>query len=253
MAPTSRTQIAAQKARRTAAGRSTTAASDIPSLYTSTERAVLANYLGLADPAPLDLANIDISVPVDPDEWNEATGGIAPLASDTHNDDLMLENVVARICLQPVERRLPPWAVISGGEVSRGREQSSRRRSGRRRRLRPRHLFTINWGDSGPGFSWPEAYYVTRLPGYDAAVVTASADSPDTNGYCDFAIGWFRPTRRQLDEVRLCVMQRWSGLRGYCQEPWAYLFETGAGDSQTAESWADAVWPDRGTEEDVEE
>jgi hypothetical protein len=55
----------------------------------------------------------------------------------------------------------------------------------------PRHLLTINWADSRPGFSWPVAYYVAWLPYYDRFVVTASADCPDGFGYCDFAIGSF--------------------------------------------------------------
>lgn len=218
---------------------------DIRLIYTPTERAVLGTYLGFTDPAPIDLADIDVLAPVDPEQWDESIGGVAPLASETGSDRLMLENAVARICLQPIRKRLPEWASISAGTVTLGRRRSPPRSPARRRRLRPRHLFTINWGDSGPGFSWPEAYYITRLPGYDVAVVTASADSPDTHGYCDLAIGQVRLSRRTDDEIRECVIGRWSELRtDCCQERWAYLFETGAVDKETAEAWRELAWPD---------
>jgi len=60
--------------------------------------------------------------------------------------------------------------------------------------LIPQYLLTINWADSGPGFSWPVAYHVTWVPICDEYVVTQSADSPDAFGYCDFAIGYFLKT-----------------------------------------------------------
>ena len=74
----------------------------------------------------------------------------------------MLENAIARICLESAQRSLPQWAMVRDGKVTLGRR---RQRTARRaRKLRPVHLFTINWADSGPGFSWPEAYHVTCLP-----------------------------------------------------------------------------------------
>ena len=54
--------------------------------------------------------------------------------------------------------------------------------------LLPKHLFTINWANSAPGLSWPEAYYVTQLPGWDVYIVTASQDTDEIYGYEDFAI-----------------------------------------------------------------
>lgn len=55
----------------------------------------------------------------------------------------------------------------------------------------PQYLFTLNWADSGPGFSWPGAYYTTWVPSYERFVVTYSADSPEVWGYADIAIGQF--------------------------------------------------------------
>ena len=53
----------------------------------------------------------------------------------------------------------------------------------------PQLVCTINWADSGPGYSWPESYHVTYLPGFDRFVMTASRDGPDAWGCVDQAIG----------------------------------------------------------------
>ena len=53
---------------------------DIRTSYTPFERALLAAYLAYPDPAPHELEGIDITKPVDPEEWDEAIQGIAPFA-----------------------------------------------------------------------------------------------------------------------------------------------------------------------------
>ena len=50
------------------------------------------------------------------------------------------------------------------------------RNKGARLRFNPKLLFSINWATSGPGFEWPEAYYVTYIPGLEKYVFTASRD-----------------------------------------------------------------------------
>jgi hypothetical protein len=87
--------------------------------------------------------------------------------------------------------------------------------------------FTINWADSGPGFSWPVAYYVTWLPYYERFVVTASADCSDAFGYNDFAIGSFGSDKPTKKGARKIVCDDWHNQRAFEQQPWAYLFSTG--------------------------
>lgn len=140
----------------------------------------------------------------------------------------MLENAVARICLESIRQELPRWAVKSGGEWTFGRARSRIRRGGRRRHLRPRHLFTINWGDSGPGFSWPKSYHVTALAGDNVCVVTASDDSPDTQGYCDFAIVWFASKAPVVESAGECIRSSWRKQAENGQERWACLLDTSA-------------------------
>ena len=95
---------------------------------------------------------------------------------------------------EQVERQLPGWSAITDdGEFVTERHFRDVSAIPHRKVavLPPRHLLTINWADSGPGYSWPVAYYVAWLPYYDRFVVTASADCPEGFGYCDVAIGSF--------------------------------------------------------------
>jgi hypothetical protein len=123
------------------------------------------------------------------------------------------------------------------------------RRARRKVELWPRHLLTINWADSGPGFSWPVAYTATYVPGFDHTVVTASADCPEAfGGACDLAIGAFGWETSTLDGSRRVIMSDWQRQRReHGQQCWAYLFDAGIVDKAEAEAWADVVWSDRDT------
>ena len=99
---------------------------------------------------------------------------------------------VAFIVLEAVEKRLPQWAGVSDGELQFARDYRPKELiPARRAAMLPQYLFTLNWADSGPGFSWPGAYYTTWVPSYERFVVTYSADSPEVWGYADIAIGQF--------------------------------------------------------------
>jgi hypothetical protein len=85
---------------------------------------------------------------------------------------------VAQILLHHVQGALPQWASVSGGTIQLNRNEHKRHKDARLA-FNPQLVCTINWADSGPGFSWPESYYVTYLPGFDKFVITASRDGPD--------------------------------------------------------------------------
>ena len=93
-----------------------------------------------------------------------------------------LQIAVAQILLHHVQDGLPEWAAITKD----GEFVTNRRRHGRhkdaRLRFNPKLLFSINWATSGPGFEWPEAYYVTYVPGLEKYVFTASRDGDDAWG-----------------------------------------------------------------------
>jgi hypothetical protein len=46
-----------------------------------------------------------------------------------------------------------------------------------------------NWADPGPGFSWPESYHVTILPGFNKFVLTSSRDGDAVWRCAGHAIG----------------------------------------------------------------
>src|SRR5690349_12416750 len=149
-------------------------------LFTPDEHAILAEWLSVKPP----VITQDILV-------DEA---ISRLGFDRKHLDpyRRIDAAVAFIVLERAEPRLPQWSTVRNDELIFAREyRDSARIPNRKVVLQPRHLFTINWADSGPGFSWPKAYSVTWLPYYDRFVVTASADCPDMFGYCDFALGAF--------------------------------------------------------------
>jgi hypothetical protein len=211
----------------------------IPELYLPMERAILSAYLHVPDPHPDDIAQLDPTKPVPP-RWNEHRHGIGPQRSEIQLDNLMLENAVARICLQSVADDLPRWASISNGAVTLGRPAVAPRVSSNG--LAPVHLLTIPWADSGPGCSWPEAYHVTWLPGYDRCVVTASADGPDTHGYSDQAIGSFERSGAAVERSKGVLAAFWASQQECGQPRWAYLLEEGALDKNAADEIANSVW-----------
>jgi hypothetical protein len=148
-----------------------------------------------------------------------------------------LDAAVAAVLLQSIQRRLPQWAHISvEGHVTLGRNPKRRPALAT---FHPSHLFTINWATSGPGISWPEAYYAIKVPSHDVVVVTASADSPDLNGFTDVAIGWFStatPFERGVHDV---IAEYWTRSGG---ERWEDFVDDGDVDEVTANAWADEVW-----------
>jgi hypothetical protein len=169
------------------------------------------------------------------------------------SDFSRLQAAVASVVLRCVQRQLPQWAVVQDGQVTRARQVKQRRMKSQ---FKPQHLFTLNWADTAPGFSWPCAYYATRVPAHAGIVVTASADCPETFGWCDIAIGHFPAVDDIREGARRVITEHWKFLAGNDQERWAYLFAEGLVDSEMADAWADRVWPadaDEDEEQDDEE
>ena len=198
-------------------------------LFTAEEHLILCHWLG-ADHPHSERRVRDIL-----DEWNipEEIYGYQRASA-----------AVAQILLERFQYRLPQWVGPNG---------SARlildRRSHRKVELWPCHLLTINWADSGPGFSWPVAYNATYVPGFDRSVVTASADCPEIfGGVCDVAIGSFGREVSIIRGSRDIIMSDWSWQRGECeQQRWVYLFDTGLVSKAEAHAWADQVWANTAT------
>ena len=163
--------------------------------------------------------------------------------------DIEARNAVARLCLNAVQERLPQWGYVRSDDTFiLGRTIEDRREA--EIDLAPQHLFTLNWADSGPGFSWPEAYHATFLPGFNRWVVTMSVDSPDVFGVTDLAIGSFPAGGDLVRSSGRVIVRYWR--RFHCYDPdaggWAYLFDTGLVDAPTAYQWRRRVWADSACE-----
>lgn len=206
------------------------AVQDGPGIFTADETAVLTEFFSQAG------------------ERKRGQSGVAALPA-LIDDHAELAAKVAAIALEVVQERLPQWAaarpdgtLVFGREVKRGQA--------RRVVVAPRHLFTINWADSAPGFSWPEAYHATFIPGFGRYVVTASRDGEDLYGCCDHAIGWFDVQTDWRDSAKAIVKTWWAKTLDYDQEPWVDLWDAGSLGEADAYALRDAVWPE---EEECEE
>jgi hypothetical protein len=211
----------------------------VADLFTVEEHVVFAAWLKVAPKCDVTGALPDVDTALEQLGFTGKAGGY------TESDA-----AVAAIVLERIQERLPQWASfreIKDGNtvkevVTLGRNVKERRAK-RKIETAPRHLLTINWADSGPGFSWPVAYYVTWVPIYDVFVVTASADSPDAFGYCDFAIGHFPNTKEFVAEAAQRIKADWTWQHSsWDQQRWAYLFDTGLIDGETADRLAKEVW-----------
>jgi hypothetical protein len=133
------------------------------------ELRVLRSYIdGRYDPELEDVFNaLDVPVDATPDR---------------------IEIAVAQILLNQIQGFLPQWALASPDKVILARHPH-RRHKDAKLAFHPKLVCTINWADSGPGYSWPESYHITYMPGFDKFIVTASRDSPDTWDCTDHAIG----------------------------------------------------------------
>ncbi len=162
-----------------------------------------------------------------------------------------LDVVVARILLRDITYKLPQWAVgYENGEIQFGRDNEWRKDVLRPLGIIPSELFEINWADSGPGFSWPEAYHACPVPGFDITVVTASVDSTDAHGYTEFALGWFNAGDEVAVESGKIIRDWWSfQYNSWDQCSWAYLFSDGVIAEDEALSWRGTVWTEN-TDED---
>jgi hypothetical protein len=153
-----------------------------------------------------------------------------------------LSHAVARICLSSVQDRLPQWGYCIKDDQVVVTRHSFPGPDRTFTPLNPQRVLCINWADSGPGFSWPEDYFVTLLPGFNRYVVTASSDSTDSYGVLDFAIGWFRSSVDRLVGSRRVLTRWWRLARGCEGSPWAYLFNEGLIGQEDAYRMRQAVW-----------
>ncbi len=165
-----------------------------------------------------------------------------------------LEVAVAQVLLYWTQDDLPQISVVDeDGDLVVGRHAFGRAEPVGRLRFAADFLFCLNWADSGPGLSWPEAYHLFRVPGFERYVVTVSRDSDEGAGCCDNVIGHCSAELAPREAARQIVQAWWTFcLEDVEQTRWAYLFEEGLIDRAEAQVWADEVWRDAEEDEDEE-
>jgi hypothetical protein len=155
--------------------------------------------------------------------------------------DIDLDHRVGRALLDTVQKDLPWWG-YTDAEDNLHAPRTVTGAKNRRIQLLPRHLLTINWADSGPGFSWPEAYYVVDVAQLDARIVTASRDSVDVSGYLDLAIGWCRPQRDLAWGTKKVITGWWRRTGGAEPMAWQEVLGEGLISEERAHRWRLEVW-----------
>ncbi|NTW70572.1 MAG: hypothetical protein HGB23_12165 [Chlorobiaceae bacterium] len=163
-------------------------------------------------------------------------------------DDLIDSNRVAEISLYSVQSLLPKGlSITEDGTPVLGRKTWDCSGCMRNDLLYPIHLFEINWADS-PGWTWPEVYYATFLPGYDVYAVTLSQGSADSYDYFDLAIGFFRVDKvEQIAEKSSRIVQDWWQFQRneWSQWAWVDVLNSGLVEAGLAFRLRDEVWQKR--------
>lgn len=210
-----------------------------PGIYYPTEEALLHDWLGLLRPEHLKHVRTNEEPENGLGVWVDDSVG----EWDALDDETALQNAVARIVLTAVQKRLPQVAFVSAeDEVTFGRDPI--KRFPRAASFLPHHLFSINWADSAPGVSWPEAYHATYLPGFDRYVITEAQDGPGIWGVTELAIGHFPADRPVLEGAREVITGYWREQYNGDgqQERWAYVWQEGLVSKALADEWSIDVW-----------
>lgn len=217
-------------------------------LFHPVEHAILADYLQVARPACAQDINLDNEVER---EWDEGThDGIIRIRPGLGGSlkYYALESAVARLVLNGIEKRLPQWAAVyEDGRILFGRKHNHKWAG--QITLLPVFLLEINWADSGPGFSWPEQYHATYVPGYHQYVITASHDSPDSFGYEDIAIGHFAANTPLEAGCRQVIIDWWRQRDSDPELRWQDFWQAGLFNLPETSEWADEVWGEDTSEE----
>ena len=241
----------------------TSAFSDVSEFFTLREHAILARYFGLQHLRPPGANDPALLACEDPDSWDEGEDGVAihpgtvsedaptpidPEAVDPDPGDAPdpqpgpLQGAVARIVLNTATD-LPQWAISEGdGEIYFGRPL---KKPGDRpaRILFPAPIARINWATSGPGISWPEKYYITRIAHYRRWVVTASSDTSETTGFVDWAIHHAPDNLPAKEVAREALLRCWRCNAALNQSPFESIEQSGLLKSAEIAEIARLAWP----------
>jgi hypothetical protein len=157
--------------------------------------------------------------------------------------DLDLRGEVATILLRSIAGRLPNWYGGSPEAPVSGRTPKLHV-DARKLHMPGQHILTINWADSGPGFSWPFEYTLLRVPLYDRYVVTLSGDCEESlYGRADLALGHFATNRSVMANVRKIMLTEWRRQKEEWQDQrWAAVIRDGMVTEATALRWRRRVW-----------
>ena len=220
-----------------------TTENELKQIFHPIEHAIISQWLGKEPPQFCKGVDIHTREENLPD-------GVIQLEPDMDGEvgTYEISNAVARIVLSTVQHKLPQWVAIASDKTVFGRYPFEKHNGNVS--LLPQFLLEINWADSGPGYSWPVAYYVGYLPYYDLYVVTGSADSPDVFGYNDVCLGYFSTDEDILTGSARIIGEEWKRQHDeWNQNRWEELWRTGLLSAEVINEIADSIWEQSEQEE----
>lgn len=180
------------------------------------------------------------------DLWNRGMslpGGVVHLEPGFNGSERRrsASDALARTVLSGVEDTLPVFTTVDRGVTIVTRKKRTPRSSCVR--AVPIFMLEVNWANSAPGISWPEAYHVVWLPGFDCWVLTSSRDTPELDGYCDRVLCHFGQCDDPVAEAGSRIQAYWQRLKNaYGQARWVRLLNTGRIAQSDAARMAGTVW-----------
>jgi hypothetical protein len=231
------------------------------SYFTTREHAILARYFGLHNLRPNEAADPKLLKEYDPEEWDESQKGLAVLSGyneqepytfdpETVERDSIsmgdpfpssLEAAVARFCFSKV--RTPPRKSLSGINTH-------------KKHFEILSIGTVDWGGGGFGSSWPEKYFIARIPYYSRWVVLALRDSIDSKGFEEYAIYHASADQPPKEVAQQAIDRYWRHNLTFNQPVFTSIESTGLLTGSELASIAASVWsksavPDESYEEFV--
>ena len=214
-------------------------------LFKPLEHAILSHWLGVAPPP--GTPNIG-SLPFDDDD--DSYIGLSSDNLGARNLGPAVSNAIARICLNPVRRRLPQWRCVDGptGRIKLVAAYWSQGSGNGGVEPLPQLLFEINWKNVGPGISGYAAYHAVFLPYYDVTVVTTtSRDSRNADAYGVRAEGYFKWNRPDdydpIAGAKTIIVGSWRDRHEeYAPGRWGEVTQFGLVLPYEIESWAEEAW-----------
>lgn len=151
--------------------------------------------------------------------------------SELEDKDHSPESILIAECLLQSSKAKRPFTLIDDGNCFYNSRKNINDYFSSPVLFFPQHLLTINWGGSFYANQWIQKYHSFYVREKEAIIVTASLDSEDMYGYCDFVIDIHKSSDCQSTNMRnigASIVREWANLHyQYNQSCWSDIVDSG--------------------------